>query len=227
MIRDDFEYIKDYIEHFIKWYAERTQYYMSDKLIIKINHRLRYKYGYDAATQGPLKPNQLNRRFGFFAEGPYCRVHLYDVKPMVSDHCMCCGEMQDAYEAGRNHRHDFDELSEYNPEEHNDSGDYTKINKRHNNYIDDLAHIDPLRERSIYHFSLCDDPICKKLNAWLRRETEDFARARELLIKCITPTKAAIDKQTGKYRRPYLVSRYLDFKARLKFAEDRLTASGY
>jgi len=48
-----------------------------------------------------------------------------------------------------------------------------------------------------------------------------------LLIKCITPTKATLDKQPSEYRRPYLISRYLDFKARLKFAEDGLTTDGY
>lgn len=219
-IPDNFKYVRDYIEYFIEWYAKRSKHYISDGELVNIVCKMRKKYGSDCARNGPLKPLKLNERFGLNADGDFCRVQLYDAIPMNGEKCYVCGAITSS-EVTAVASETW--LTEYNTEGRF-VGDLCcgvpliTLTK-------DIKELDSMSVRchpNIY-YSLCRSAECTKLHEWRHGEAKSACLAKELQIKRNAPSYQMLEKQSNQYRKSFFASRYLDYHARLKFAEDKLT----
>lgn len=221
---NNFEYVRDYIDYFIEWYAKRSKYYISDQWLIDINVRMRKKYGRDFARNGPSKPLDLNHQFGLKVDGAFCRVSYYELTPMNSTRCYVCGALMSA------------EITEVANEtwlsEYNTTGRYVGELIHGIPYvtltydIDSLAALSCRRDTGILR-SLCYSKECTKLNKWRHGESNSASIAKDLKVKRNAPSYKLLDKQNNQYRKAFFVSRYLDYHARLKIAEDKLIVNGH
>jgi len=216
--RNDFKYVRDYIEYFIEWYAKRAKLYISDEWLINIVKRMRIKYGYDYARNEPSKPFNLNERFGVVANGDFCRVSLYNSSLMNGSQCYIC---MDVITSNVSQVTGESMLTEYNTTGKLVGDLYKGVPLI--TLTRDILQLDAMsiRRKPNIIYSLCKSKECERLNLWRKGKSKSAAVARKLKIKRNAPSYKMLQKQNNEHRKVFFASRYLIYYAKLKAAEDR------
>lgn len=205
---------RDYADYFFEWYFKRYGY-VDDILFERFldkQRKLISPYMYAGAGQ-PQKPwkQEWRRVANGMAEGDFCTVNVrkqLDISP-----CVFCKTKTYIYE-----------------EQHYvisvDEGGY----KLQDYWDFDATRYSPISIKSQYHerskraipihktiINLkCQKAACQEVNMWLNNDSnlEVLAKAKELKVKAMRPTKKTLEKVTPEYMGAFLAARYLDYQAR-------------
>lgn len=203
------QFNRDYAEHFIKWFAKRRSFYITNEHLCSIWLHLIKKWGRGLARNGPSRPMSLNSKFGAESSGDFCAISVYDSKPVYGESCRICHAVTSAKVSNVNSVFTFVGLT-----------DHPKLLR--DNQLIEIESYHSYLESELTPTGLCKDPQCSELDAWINNNSPDSEKARQLSIQINKPAKATLAKQPSCVIKPFIGARYLDFKARLKIAENKL-----
>lgn len=205
----ELQFKRDYAEYFIEWISKRYPYFITTKFLSNVWSHVARKHGVGLARNGPQRPIGLNSRFGLEASGDFCAVSVYDSKPIYGEKCKTCNTVT--------------------------KGEVTRVGSvfdlvyltNHPQILFDSCVIDfePVHahfKSQLRSTGLCQDPDCIELHDWLNKDDDSTDEAKRLSVPVNKPRDYTISIQSPYFIKPFIAARYLDFKARLQIAKDKL-----